>query len=390
MKEQDFNCRIFTSNTTKEAFDAITRVSEWWAKNVEGNTQKLDAVFTVRFGETSSVIKTVEVVPEKKILWKVMDCNLPIFKNVKDWNDTQMSWEISTENNLTQISFTHIGLIPGKECYNDCSGGWTFFVKESLFKLLTEGKGLPGIGIRSTISYKDRTYRGTLFLKNDPLPDLPEQYILIDVNEIEGEHVISANSVELLNKKTFNTRDLQGKCYMIVENKVHFKNANTLQDIHQTIKTNKMKKQDYTATIVANVTKKIAFDAITAVGKWWTENIEGNTENLNDVFTVHFGETFATFKVVESIKEQKLAWLVTDCYLHWLKDKKEWKGTTLDFDLTAENDSTKITFTHIGLQPEIECYNDCRKGWDQYVKDSLLKLITEGQGRPEKKQIQTA
>jgi hypothetical protein len=151
-----------------------------------------------------------------------------------------------------------------------------------------------------------------------------------------------------------------------------------------------MKKQDYTATIVATVSKKAAFNAITAVGKWWTENIEGNTEKLNDVFTVHFGETFVTFKVVEFIKEQKLAWLVTDCYLHWLNDKKEWKGTTLNFDLEADKSSTQITFTHIGLQPEIECYNDCRKGWDQYIKDSLLKLITEGQGRPEKKQIQTA
>jgi hypothetical protein len=149
-----------------------------------------------------------------------------------------------------------------------------------------------------------------------------------------------------------------------------------------------MKKQDYTATMVANASKKTAMNAITAVEKWWTANIDGKTESLNDVFTVHFGETFVTFKVVESIKGEKLVWLVTDCYLHWLKDKREWKGTKLNFDLATEKGLTQITFTHVGLHPEIECYNDCRKGWDQYIKDSLLKLIIEGHGSPEKKQMQ--
>ena len=55
-----------------------------------------------------------------------------------------MSWEISAKKNATQISFTHIGLVPGIECYNGCEKAWNFYVKESLFKLLTEGKGIPG------------------------------------------------------------------------------------------------------------------------------------------------------------------------------------------------------------------------------------------------------
>ena len=151
-----------------------------------------------------------------------------------------------------------------------------------------------------------------------------------------------------------------------------------------------MKKQDYTATIVANTTAEEAFKSINAVAKWWTENTDGASEKLNDVFTVHFGETFVMFKVVEFIKEKKVAWLVTDCYLYWLNDKKEWNGTTLCFEISSETDSTQIKFTHIGLMPDVECYNDCRKGWDQYIKGSLLNLITEGKGLPEKKQLATA
>lgn len=151
-----------------------------------------------------------------------------------------------------------------------------------------------------------------------------------------------------------------------------------------------MKKQDYTATIVANINAKQAFQLVNNVAKWWTENTEGISAKLNDVFTVHFGETFVTFKVTDFIEDQKVTWLVTDCYLHWLADKKEWKGTSLSFELLGEGDSTQINFTHIGLMPEVECYDMCRKGWDQYIKDSLYRLMTEGKGRPEKKQLENA
>ncbi len=151
-----------------------------------------------------------------------------------------------------------------------------------------------------------------------------------------------------------------------------------------------MKKQDYQAVITAKVSPAEAFKSIYSISKWWTENIEGSTQNLGDVFTVRFGDTFVTFKTIDVVPGKEIIWLVTDCHLHWLKDKKEWKATKLHFDISSVKDVTQITFTHIGLAPEIECYNDCRKGWDEYIKDSLNKLITEGQGRPERKKMEPA
>jgi hypothetical protein len=151
-----------------------------------------------------------------------------------------------------------------------------------------------------------------------------------------------------------------------------------------------MKKQDYSATISAQASTHEAFNNINSVSKWWTENVEGRSDNLNNVFTVRFGETFVTFRIVDLVPDQKIVWLVTDCFLHWLNDKKEWKGTKLIFEIQGEKDSTKIHFTHAGLVPKIECYNDCVKGWDQYFKESLFKLITEGKGHPERKKPATA
>lgn len=102
------------------------------------------------------------------------------------------------------------------------------------------------------------------------------------------------------------------------------------------------------------------------------------------VFTVRFGETFVTAKLTEVVKNKKILWHITDCNLHWIENKKEWKDTEVSFEISKNKNSTQIDFTHIGLKPDIECYNDCTTGWNQYVHESLLKLITEKKGLPDK------
>ena len=150
-----------------------------------------------------------------------------------------------------------------------------------------------------------------------------------------------------------------------------------------------MENQDYNATIMVSQSANEAFKNINRVSKWWTENLEGDSENLNGVFTVDFGgNNFVTHKLIEVIPDKKIVWLVTDCHLSWFKDKTEWTNTKMNFEISSEGDSTAIRFTHIGLVPEVECYDNCVKGWDQYIKGSLFKLITEGTGQPQmKKQL---
>jgi hypothetical protein len=85
----------------------------------------------------------------------------------------------------------------------------------------------------------------------------------------------------------------------------------------------KMKKQDYTVSIMVNATAEEVFKSINNVSKWWSEDMEGSSQKLNEEFTVHFGETSITVKLVELIPYKKIGWYVTDCYKHFLKDKKE-------------------------------------------------------------------
>jgi hypothetical protein len=144
-----------------------------------------------------------------------------------------------------------------------------------------------------------------------------------------------------------------------------------------------MKEENYHVTLTVNTSAKEVYKSINDVTKWWTEDLKGSSQKLNDEFTVQFGDVHVSKqKLVELIPDKKVVWLVTDSKLNFIKDKQEWNNTKISFELSGQEDKTQIHFTHIGLVPEVECYNSCTKGWDYYIKGSLFKLLTEGKGTP--------
>jgi len=144
-----------------------------------------------------------------------------------------------------------------------------------------------------------------------------------------------------------------------------------------------MNTPDYHTKFNAHATADAAFNAICKVADWWANDYEGNSEKLNDKFTIRFGETRTDFELTRFIPFSKIVWQVTGCHLHWLHDKKEWLGHTLIFDITPHGDDVTVEFTQIGLTPVAECYNDCEKGWNFYIGESLKKLIETGKGKPD-------
>lgn len=144
-----------------------------------------------------------------------------------------------------------------------------------------------------------------------------------------------------------------------------------------------MKNDNFHRTITVNASGKEAMKEISHVNLWWAKNFKGNAEKLNDTFSVHFGDTFVDFQISELVPNKKVTWKVTDCNLHWIKAKKEWNGTELVFEISEKENATHIDFTHIGLVPGVECYNDCQVGWNDHITNSLVKLINEGKGMPE-------
>jgi len=135
--------------------------------------------------------------------------------------------------------------------------------------------------------------------------------------------------------------------------------------------------------LFAPVTATQAYDGICRISEWWMIGFEGSARELGDTFSVHSKEMFVDFVVAEAISETRLVWQVVDCNLHWLQNKKEWVGTRIEWDLTAETGGVAITLTHCGLRPGVECYEECVEGWELFAGKSLKQYLSTGTGSPD-------
>lgn len=148
-----------------------------------------------------------------------------------------------------------------------------------------------------------------------------------------------------------------------------------------------MNKSDFSATLLVDQTPQEVFNAVNNVRGWWSEEIEGSTNKLNDEFTYHYENIhYCKMKLTEVIPDQKVVWLVMDNYFNFTKDKSEWKGTKISFEISKKDNRTELRFTHEGLVPEYECYGVCKDAWSNYISNSLRSLIITAKGQPNPKE----
>lgn len=139
--------------------------------------------------------------------------------------------------------------------------------------------------------------------------------------------------------------------------------------------------KDFTTSILVDKSPADVFNAINNVLDWWQGEIKGNTEKLNDEFTYQMSDVhFSKQKIVESIPGKKVTWKVMDSNLSFVNKKNEWTGTTIEFNIQREGKKTRVTFTHHGLAPTVECYGACSRGWANLIEKSLYSFISTGKG----------
>ena len=144
-----------------------------------------------------------------------------------------------------------------------------------------------------------------------------------------------------------------------------------------------MTTKDFITTILVDNTPEEVFNAINNVRGWWSEEIEGSTDKLNSEFDYRYEDVHSCkMKIIELVPNKKVVWSVLDNYFKFTKDKSEWKGTKIIFDIAEKDNKTEMRFTHQGLVPAYECYEICRDAWTGYIQKSLRNLITSGVGQP--------
>ncbi|WP_316367820.1 SRPBCC family protein [Candidatus Thiodiazotropha sp. CDECU1] len=142
---------------------------------------------------------------------------------------------------------------------------------------------------------------------------------------------------------------------------------------------------NYLTSICCSVSAERAYKAITQeMSAWWTP-MSGRFEKVGDRAKTNFGGV--SYWVFEAVSLSKPHMIELECCKSHmvsdsLDDPEEWLGTRLRFEITEQDDQSTITLTHIGLTPELQCYDICKAGWDHYIASSLKQHLDGVGGRP--------
>lgn len=144
-----------------------------------------------------------------------------------------------------------------------------------------------------------------------------------------------------------------------------------------------MNDQSYSTTFLVDQSPHQVFAAIGNVSDWWSGDVAGDTEKLGGTFTYTVpGVHYSQQKIAELIPGTKVVWHVTDAELTFVKDKREWKGTDLIFEIAPKAGKTEVRFTHRGLVPDFECHEACSNAWGLLVGGNLRNFIITGKTQP--------
>ncbi|WP_136607447.1 SRPBCC family protein [Paenibacillus dokdonensis] len=140
--------------------------------------------------------------------------------------------------------------------------------------------------------------------------------------------------------------------------------------------------QSYSTFFKVDQSPEEVFAAINNVRGWWSEEIEGTTDELGEFKYHHQDIHRCTIRITELVPGKKVVWHIADNYFNFVKEKSEWTDTDIVFEIAKKDGKTEVRFTHVGLVPAYECYAVCTDSWGIYINGSLRDLITKGKGQP--------
>ena len=144
MKNQDLAISLVVDQPLAEVYAAINNVRGWWADKLNVSTDHVGNEWDYRYKDIHySKQRTSELIPNKKVVWDVLEANMNFIKKTDEWKGTQVVFSISPKGKKTEVKFTHKGLVSTCECFEACEHGWDYYINTSLKSLIETGKGKP-------------------------------------------------------------------------------------------------------------------------------------------------------------------------------------------------------------------------------------------------------
>jgi uncharacterized protein YndB with AHSA1/START domain len=144
---------------------------------------------------------------------------------------------------------------------------------------------------------------------------------------------------------------------------------------------------DYTRRIEFASSPSAVFEALTTLENlagWWTK-ATGSGQVGGELRFLFADGIPAIFQVDEAMPVTRVQWSCVG-YDHL----PDWAGTVITFGLAPAGDGgCELNFRHRGLSPKLECFADCKDGWDHFLP-SLRQFVDTGVGNPWKSEADLA
>jgi uncharacterized protein YndB with AHSA1/START domain len=129
--------RVGIVSSPAEVYPALTTVeglAGWWTDDTRGDSE-VGGVLQFRFPPGGFDMEVTELVPGKRVAWRVVD-------GPEEWVGTTVTWDLKQEDEYTIVLFAHQGWREPVEFMYHCSTKWGTFLM-SLKALVETGKGAP-------------------------------------------------------------------------------------------------------------------------------------------------------------------------------------------------------------------------------------------------------
>lgn len=145
---------------------------------------------------------------------------------------------------------------------------------------------------------------------------------------------------------------------------------------------------NYKRSISVSASTTQAYQALTTgYAHWWTKP-DQVFKRVGDIARFSFPplKSYWTFEAVKLVQNELVELKCVDAY-HLHDDmppdiETEWLGSILRFSIVELDGKTEITLDHLGLTPELLCYDVCEAGWDYFFLSSLPRFLNTGIGSP--------